>query len=243
MSALEHSEVQWGLTHIPYFIQRSTRRGTVGIAVEPSGRVVLTAPETAPIVRLNSIVRQKAKWIVDTQRRTEARPAPHAREFVSGETFRYVGRQYRLTVVPGLSPRPLLLRAGQLELPVDSTLPLEARPAYARAALIDWYIARARAQLPLWITPWATALNVKFDKLLIADQAKRWGSCVSKTLRFNWRIVQAPRALIDYVLAHELVHLTHERHDAAFWSTLGRAMPDYELRKAQLAKLGPELSW
>ena len=62
-------------------------------------------------------------------------------------------------------------------------------------------------------------------------------------LRLNWRIVQAPIRLIEYVVAHEVVHVLHADHDRAFWSFPGRVMPDYEMRRARLRELGPALEW
>ncbi len=62
-------------------------------------------------------------------------------------------------------------------------------------------------------------------------------------IRLSWRIVQAPLRLIDYVVAHERVHLTHRNHTRAFWETLGRVMHDYDTRRAALRALGPRLEW
>ena len=68
--------------------------------------------------------------------------------------------------------------------------------------------------------------------VLIRDHRRRWGSCDPKSnLRFNRRIVQAPMRLVDYVVAHELVHLANRNHTAAFWAALGRVMPDYAARR------------
>jgi predicted metal-dependent hydrolase len=80
--------------------------------------------------------------------------------------------------------------------------------------------------------------------VLVRDQRKRWASCDdSGVLRFNWRVIQAPMRLVDYVVAHELVHLRHREHTAAFWARLGVVMPDYEARKEALRRLGPRLQW
>lgn len=80
--------------------------------------------------------------------------------------------------------------------------------------------------------------------VLIRDQKKRWASCDTKgNLRFNWRIIQAPMRLVDYVVAHELVHLRHKEHDKAFWSALGRAMPDYDDRRETLRRTGAKWQW
>ncbi len=239
----ERSAVRWGNTEIPYVIRRSDRRGTVAIAVEASGTVVLTAPPAASVTRLDGVVRAKAKWIVDRVRRRSDLPPPRPREFVSGETFSYLGRQYRLRVLPGHAVRPIALRGGHLELPMPEDLHDETRAAYARAALIDWYKRRAREQMPAWLAPWVEAMRVETPKLLVTDQEKRWGSCSRGTLRINWRIVQAPRNLVDYVVAHEVAHLAHPHHGVSFWKALGSVMPDYDSRRARLRALGSELAW
>lgn len=88
--ALERSGIRWGTTQIPYLIRRSARRGTVSVAVEPSGQVVLTAPEAITIERLDRVVRQKARWIVERVRRGGRLQPSTAREFVSGETVLYL---------------------------------------------------------------------------------------------------------------------------------------------------------
>ena len=80
--------------------------------------------------------------------------------------------------------------------------------------------------------------------VVIRDQQRRWGSCDRRgTLRVNWRIVQAPMRLVDYVVAHELAHLRHQDHSKAFWALLGRAMPDYEPRREALRRMGAKLGW
>lgn len=243
MNALERSEIRWGRTDIPYLIRRSDRRATVGIAVEPSGAVVLTAPRSASVVRLDRLVREKAKWIVDHLRRVECLPSPRPRELVSGETFHYLGRQYRLRLLPGGDVRAIALRAGWLELPLPGDLPRCHWSSYARAALIDWYSARARQHLPSWAATWSTRAQCTFRDVLVTDQAKRWGSCSRGVLRFNWRLLQAPRSLVDYVVAHEVTHLRHQDHGTKFWAALGRILPDYEERRERLRQLGRELVW
>jgi predicted metal-dependent hydrolase len=79
---------------------------------------------------------------------------------------------------------------------------------------------------------------------VVAEPPKRWGSTTKNgNVRINWRVLQCPVSLVDYVLAHELVHLIHEDHSRAFWAALGRIMPDYEERKRRLRAMGPRLVW
>lgn len=243
MSTLERSEVQWGGTEIAYSIRRSDRRGTVAIAIEPSGHVVLTAPRSTPVPRLDRVVRSKAKWIVDRVRRRSTSTPSTEREFVSGETCLYLGRRYRLRILRNADVAPIALRNGWLELPIPRGLDAAHHRDYARAALIDWYSRRAAERLPTWTSWWARKLGVEIEKVLVSNQAKRWGSCSSGVLRFNWRLIQAPKRLVDYVIAHEVVHVLHQRHDDAFWRALGRLLPTYDHRRRELVLAGPSLVW
>lgn len=81
-------------------------------------------------------------------------------------------------------------------------------------------------------------------RVIIADQQKRWGSCNARgTIRLNWRIIQAPMRLVDYVVLHELVHLRHRGHARDYWQGVGKVMPDYERRREDLRQLGLRLAW
>jgi predicted metal-dependent hydrolase len=163
---------------------------------------------------------------------------------VSGESFTYLGRQYRLRIVAGAAPAPLALRSGWLVVNVPDGLAHVHRPRYIRAALIDWYRRRAAERLPALLASWARKAGVSAPQLLIRDQQKRWASCHPDGLvRVNWRVVQAGPRLIDYVLAHEVVHLLHDHHGAEFWRTLGRIMPDYEERRRELRNVGARFQW
>lgn len=233
---VEHSEVHFGTTRIAYEVRRGKREKTVAIAVEPDGAVVLRAPPGTPIDALDSIVQRKAAWIVERLKKTSDLPPPLTdRQFVSGETFLYLGRQYRLKVKPG--PPAVRLEHGHLvaHAPHQSAV---------RDALVTWYRAHAAERLPEIVAEWAPVVGVDVPNVLIREPRKRWGSCDERgVLRFNWRIIQAPRRLVEYVVVHELVHLVHREHSREYWARLGQAMPDYERRRQGLRAVGHRMVW
>ena len=214
------------------------------MTIDPKAGLLVTAPGTTPVARLDAVVRTKAKWVTERLKRSSDIPPPlPGREFVSGETFMYLGRQVRLRVGRHEGPAPIRLHGGWLELPIPGDLGPAHRSRYARAAMVDWYRRLAAIRFPRLVEAWAAKADLRFKKVVVTEQAKRWGSCSDGTLRLNWRIIQAPKSLVDYVVAHEVVHLAHEHHGPAFWSALGRLMPDYEARKARLKEVGPRLVW
>ena len=240
----ERSHVRWGTTDIPYQIRRSARRGTVSIGIDPKDGVMIVAPDQTSIARLDRVVRSKAPWIVRTlRRRSDRPPALPSREFVSGETFPYLGRQYRLRILDG-EPQPLTFKRGWLEVAIPGGLGADHHAAYVRAALLDWYRGRASDRLRPMAATWSERFGAQLGRVLVRAQAKRWGSCDrAGNLRLNWRIIQAPLRLIEYVVAHEITHVLHADHGREFWAALGRVMPDYDERRARLRELGPSLEW
>jgi predicted metal-dependent hydrolase len=240
----ERSEVLWGTTRISFAVRRSARRKTVSLAVDARDGLVVTAPANTPAETLGSVVHARARWVVERLRQKSALPSPPPpRELVSGEGYRYLGRQLRLRLLVDAPPAPVILRQGWLELPLPAGLPEEQRRPYARAALVDWYRRLAASRLPEDTARWAQKLGVAAPRVIVSEPEKRWGSCSKGVVRLNWRILQAPVSLIDYVVAHEVTHLLHEDHSRTFWATLGRVMPDYEARKVRLRELGPSLVW
>lgn len=162
---------------------------------------------------------------------------------MSGETFRYLGRQHRLRVEWGNEVGVRLLE-GRLVVTTTQPASAVAGPGAVRTALVDWYRACARRRLRVLAERLAPAVGVPVPRLLVRDQYRRWGSCDAMgTLRLNWRIIQAPMRLVEYVVAHELVHLRHPDHTTPFWAALGRVMPDYERRRDELREAGGTFDW
>ena len=242
MTETETSAVAWGETRLVYTIARSTRRSkTVAVTVDPGGTVLVVAPERFAIDRLDMLVRRKASWIVQQLHNLQSLPAPPApREFVSGESVFYLGRHYRLKVHPG-ALGDAKLRGGWLHVSAPGGA---EQTAYVRASLVSWFRRQAEERLPRRLEAWSVKAGVEMPRMAIVDQQKRWGSCDRHgTIRLNWRIIQAPMRLVDYVIVHELVHLQHRKHGPAYWQAVGRVVPDYERRRQDLRQRGVSLVW
>ena len=238
----ETSAITWGDTRLPYTIRRSARRRkTVAVTVDAAGEVLLVAPEHFTTSRLDAVVGRKAAWIVRRVRRAQAHAPPLSpREFVSGESILYLGRHYRLKVYPE-GTGEVKLRGGWLHVPAAAGA---GQTAHVRAAVIFWFRRHAAERLPERVETWRRKAGVTMTRVVIADQQKRWGSCDRNgTIRLNWRIIQAPMRLVDYVVVHELVHLRHRGHGRDYWQALGRVMPDYERRREDLSQRGIGMTW
>jgi hypothetical protein len=233
------------MTPIPYVIRRTGREKTVALTIEGRGRLVVTAPEGVPIDKLNGIVRRKAPWITQRIRRvSDLPPPPSEREFVSGETVRYLGGQYRLRVIEASEIEHQRIWAGWYEVAVPPGLHGASRRLEVRRRLAGSLKQHADLYLPDRLGWVCRTLRVEKPSIIVREQAKRWGSCDRNgVLRINWRIIQAHIPLIEYVLVHELAHLGNRSHDGRFWDAVGQWLPDYDQRRARLRELGPSLVW
>ncbi len=111
-----------------------------------------------------------------------------------------------------------------------------------RAFLEKKYIDDAREYFPKRVAYFHSFTGGAYKRITIRDQKTRWGSCSAKgTLSFNWRLMLAPPAILDYVVVHELCHLTHMNHSAAFWQAVETVYPDYRNARKWLKDHGQEL--
>ena len=239
--------VSWGLvrigdTDIEYEVRRSARRKkTVQITVDGAG-VQVSAPKTTPESELQAIVRKRAGWILRNAQGAALKPTP--RRFVSGETLPYLGRNVRLVVEVADVPTPeVRFDHWRFRILVPEGLEGEDRYQRIRRKVVEWYKARAADRLRSGVQHWWPRLgNGSEPKLLIRDQRKRWGSCAPDgTLRFNWRVMMLEPSLVEYIIVHELVHLSVNNHSDDFWRLLSSVLPDVEQRRRQLREAGKTL--
>lgn len=110
-------------------------------------------------------------------------------------------------------------------------------------ALEKRYRNAARAQFESRVAYYHPATGGRFTSITVRDQKTRWGSCSSQgTLSFNYRLIFAPPIVLDYVVVHELCHLTHMNHSKDFWDMVGTIMPDYKTHRRWLRDHGHELT-
>lgn len=234
--------VRFGDTTIEYEVRRSRRRRkTVQITVDGGG-VIVAAPARTPYRELRDIVRKRAHWIL--RHASEAMLQPEPLRFVSGETLPYLGRNLRLTVTPADVPCPeVRFDHWRFRVAVPRGLEGDARREAVRHAFARWYQARAAERLAAAVERWWPRLGRgSKSRILIRDQRRRWGSCsYDGTLRFNWRVMMLPPDLIDYIVAHELAHLTRRDHSSDFWALLAREIPDVQERRKRLREAGRSL--
>ena len=238
--------IQFGTQTITYTLVQMARK-TLAISVHPDLSVLVKAPETSSPAEIEQRVQQRAAWILKQQRQFEIYlPDVPARQYVSGESHRFLGRQYRLKVlapvegetadgVPsGNIPAGTILLTRQF-LEVYTA---DKAPARVRELVTAWYQAQAsqvfQERLALCFRKFERE-QIGYPKISIRRMQSSWGSCSAKgVISLNIKLIQVPRDYIDYVLTHELCHLKQLNHSTEFYTLLGRVLPDWEQRKDRL---------
>jgi predicted metal-dependent hydrolase len=216
-----------------YTIKRSPRRKKLTITVERDRSVVVHAPINAPEEKIRAIVEAKRQWIYEKTRHAQKYsrlPHPPGKEMVNGESALYLGRQYIIEIMPGESEG---IRFEQRFLiPVSLT-------GKRRQVLQNWYKERAKEKILPRSQKYAARLGVQYANARIVDNRYRWGSCTTRdNIHFNWRLIQAPMHVIDYVIVHELAHLLEPNHTPRFWNIIRAQIPKMDKAKQWLLENG-----
>ena len=202
----------------------------------------MAAPSQTSDAEIRDIVLNRAPWIV--KRMSELPEEPLARQFVTGETLPYLGRNVEMIVEDGMtSSTQVSLHQGKFQVSVRPTLDRDVRRESIRQAFAAWYRARAEDHMAEGVDLWWPSLGVgERSRVIIGSQRSRWGSCAPDgTLRFSWRTMMLPPKVIEYIVVHELAHLTVKAHSAEFWDFVTRALPDVKHRRKLLREVGPGL--
>jgi predicted metal-dependent hydrolase len=110
--------------------------------------------------------------------------------------------------------------------PVGAAVP--CRPLSTVAALTTYLREAARAYITPLVERHATAMGLGYKSIKMSGARKRWGSCsATNNLNFSWRLIMCPPQCVEYVVVHELCHITHKDHSAAFWAAVAREFPTY----------------
>lgn len=209
---------------VSYTIKRSARRRAISILVDEEG-LRIGAPWNATQNAIERLLQQHAAWVLKKLAEWELRRAP-ARQWVDGEMLMLLGEPFTLKLAPDVAD----VRIADTQLVVGTA----AGASVSRRAL-DWLHTQALACFQDRVEHYRKIIDVPAPHVLLSSARTRWGSCHSSgRIHLNWRLIQAPVRLIDYVAAHEVAHLVEMNHSPRFWRTVGRLVPDYAACRKEL---------
>lgn len=237
-------EVIFGRRIFEVIVEKSANR-QLSITVHPDKSITAKAPGHFSHSFVQRQLDKKSRWIArQVDFFEQFHPIQPPRQYVSGETHYYLGRQYRLRIRQGPKSQ-VKLKGAFFEVDVnlsktDQQAPQKASAKIAQRLMQNWYKEHARTLLTGRIEiawPRFKRFNLEYPRVVFRKMHKRWGSCSgSGVIVLNTELVKAPVNSIDYVVIHELCHLVFPDHDSRFFRLLSRLMPDWQQRKQRLEK-------
>jgi predicted metal-dependent hydrolase len=215
---------------IPYTVVRS-RRKTMVIHVKHLA-VEVRVPFFVTKKQIDGFVSDHEQWVLNMleHKAEQETQKPH---LVDGGSIFYKGKRLGVAVIKA-SRDEVTLSEGQLCIALRK--PDEAGAA---KALQRWLQIEAKRYLPERTQALAHHLGLgeKFQEVVFRKTKTKWGHCtVDGRIQYNWLIMMAPDAVIDYMICHEVCHLRHMNHSKHFWSLVASVCPDYRLYQSWLKK-------
>lgn len=222
-------EIQLDGQLVPVRVRKNAQARRMVLRVCPtSGEIRLTMPRRARLGAARKFLLDHVSWI--EEQRSKAASVPTVGH---GHDLLFCGRPHQLSFT-GEPPRKVLLEGGALYVGGPSEM--------APKRLLNWLKAEAKSRLEVACQTHAGTLGVDYSRISIGDMKSRWGSCSNRgTLRFNWRLVMAPEAVLDYVAAHEVAHLLEMNHSDRFWEHVARCDSAYQDNRRWLKRNGGTL--
>lgn len=224
------------LEGIEITIERTERRKTVSIFIERNGSVRVLAPSNSTDEIVENAIKSKeyqiftklAKW-------KELNQGKVNREFVNGQSFLYLGRNYRLAIIEDQSV-PLKISGGYFKL--DKKYLSQAEKVFKA-----FYKEKAKEKISERQKFISEKFQSKPSTIKVLELKNRWASwSPNNALNFHWKCAMAPIPVLDYIITHEMVHLKHPNHSPEFWNDLDKKMPNYRELENWLKQNGVKMA-
>lgn len=217
------------ITHNVKIIKKDIKNIT--LKVKPTCDVVLTVPLKTDEKYIEYILKKRNKWISKKIDFFKSNNKIENKEYVSGESFKYLGKSYRLKIIESNEEEVKLLGA-YIQIFIKNKMDLKKK----EKLLNDWYIKRAENYFERIVENYLHIVKKEVKHIRIRQMKTRWGSCnPSKSyINLNSELIKKSKSSIEYVIFHELAHLIHPNHSKEFYNYLNTYMPDWKKRKEKL---------
>lgn len=208
------------ISGIDITVKKSDRK-TVSIFVERDGSVSALVPQTLDDSTIEEVINSKSyqihKNLAEWEQLNERQVL---REYVSGQSFLYLGRNYRLKLIDE--------KLGQLRFKQNTFFLSKNEVEHGDDYFIDFYKQKLNVRLKKIIPVYESRLAVKAKNYKVMELQNRWASCTKKgNVNFHWKCAMAPIDVLHYIVAHELAHLKFMDHSPAFWNEVDKVLPNY----------------
>jgi len=240
INRLDHSRAETCLLKTPsgavsYTLLKSSRRRTMEISVSEEERVRVVVPSYVSRKAVEGFIRERSAWIINSlQAMHRANQFTCHRDYEIGQEFLFLGKSYPVYIEEGARKQTRVVFDKQgWSIFIPSGLTEAQRRQKVKTALVQWYRREAREILGTRVFHNVRLMGLEPMTVSVRTQKQIWGSCHcgEKHITLNWLLVLAPLHVIDYVIVHELAHLTHPNHSRRFWNKVESFLPDYKERQ------------
>lgn len=226
---------------LDYTLKRSKRK-SVGLRITDSGEVVVTAPIHAKKSIVDEVVTAKSSWIKSKLQIIKNRQESFTpKNYTDGENFEYLGASYPLTVLN--NNNQICLSDHIISVGIKkATNQSASQQELIKKKVINWY--RKQAQFYLDNIGFELAAEIGVNPVLIKEKAflSSWGMCHSNgKIYINFKLIMAPKEVLNYVIIHELCHLVHPNHSKEFWSLVEQHCDNFKVHRNWLKDNGYKL--
>jgi len=216
---------------LDYDIRASDCR-RLSLRLDAEGQLTVSAPHALSLAAIREFVVSRRGWI--KAKRALLAEAPPPLRLENGAALPFLGGFLELNVVPRTPAR--------CRREADRLVVHALDPYAAHRTLEGWYRKTAAQYFAERIAHFAPRVGKAPRRITVRAQRSRWGSCTSQgTVSLNWRLLQMPAAIVDYVIVHELCHLLVPNHSPRFWAEVARLLPDWRERRRALRAAGRAL--
>lgn len=232
-----------------YQIRRSRRASRARIVVT-ADKVEVVAPLRMPEKQIKQFMQDKLSWVENAKNKVQqhvdkiASFAPQS--YQQDALVPYRGKQFKLNIKPGQKKQIAISfdAAFTVHVPenVHTSLSPEELSNHIRLALTRWMAKSAAEQAQKTLDHFMPLYQLRPRSITIKTQKSRWGSCgIHNDINLNWLLILAPEEVFEYVLIHELCHISERNHSSAFWALVAKYCPDYKQQRLWLKQNGSSL--
>lgn len=222
--------ISYGTQTIEFEVLRKPRMKNTYIQVSSEGVLVKTNKSTS-MRELKAFVEKKSSWIIKNLEKFKTKTREEA--LVTGSRIYYLGKSYYVEIVEDSTEQKSVLAFTQAKFVIKVPKDVTQEELYW---LIDsFYKQKAIEKITPLLERWSEEMGLVPSYVGYRKAKTRWGSCSSRNrISFNYYLMKLPLSLVEYVVVHELAHITHKNHSADFWGLVGEYMDDYKEREVKI---------
>ena len=222
--------VKYGTKSIEFEIERKSTLKNSYINVDTDGVLVKTN-DTTTIEQINEMVMSKSAWI--SKKLEIFKSIAINKDISTGSRLYYMGKSYYVQMLADENTNNISIDFTHSKFHI--TTPLKYSDAELNNAIENFYKQKAVEKIVPLTKKWAKAMNVEPEHISFRYSKNRWGSCSSTNrISFNYHLVKLSSSLIEYVVVHELAHITFQSHSKEFWKLVKKYLSDYKVKEEKI---------